>query len=228
MAVLRGKRRSFSALDPTFSREVPAARWAATGGRGLARKEKVPVFDQAGLGQTFAGQNLRQQAVIGGHIDPARGRADGQGSPVRTDSGIDHGHNHGAGGEGAGGLSEKVRSRTDIKDRAIVGKVEKFGRWVDGFYRALELAHIRIVDPEIRVESHEIAHLGTRLASGEPGGKQCQEEKGRPHGYLVPAEVCVESISSQNLGLPASSSSSERGSWDRKAKSLREFLWSTR
>ena len=79
---------------------------------------------------------------------------------------------------------EKVGGSTDIKDRAIVGKVEKFGGRVDGFHRSLELAHVGVVDPEIRVESHEVTHLGTRLASGEPRGKQGKEQKNACHGLF--------------------------------------------
>jgi len=52
------------------------------GGGRLARKEEVPVFDQAGLREALAGQNLGQQTVIGSHVNPACGRADGQGGPV--------------------------------------------------------------------------------------------------------------------------------------------------
>jgi len=154
------------------------------GGGGFPRQEEIPVFDEAGLAEAFAGQNLGQQAVIGGHIDPAGSRANRQSGPVRADPGIDHGHNHGAGGEGAGGLGEKVRSSTDIEDGAVVGKVEEFGCRIDSFYRTLELAHVGIIDPEIRIKSHEVAHPGTRLASNEPREKQGKEQENACHGLF--------------------------------------------
>jgi len=51
------------------------------GGGRFTGEEEVPIFDQAGLRETLAGENLGQQAVIGGHVDSAGSRADGQGGP---------------------------------------------------------------------------------------------------------------------------------------------------
>jgi len=62
-----------------------------------------------------------------------------------------------------------------------VGKIEEFGRRVDGFYRTLELAHVGVVDAEVGIESDEVAHLGTSLASGQPRGKQGKEQKNPWH-----------------------------------------------
>ena len=109
-----------------------------------------------------------------------------------------------------------------------MGKIKELGRRVDGLYGSFQLAYIRIVQTEVCVKGHQVRHLGGRLAADEPGGKQGEEQGNRAHDYLDSAEGWAESISSQNFGFPANSSSSERGSWERNAKSLREFLWRTR
>jgi len=196
-------------------------------GGGFPGQEEILILDEMGVGEAFPGEDLGEEAVVRGQVNPAGGRADGQGGAARADPWIHHGDDNGAGGQGAGGFGQQVGGGGDIEDGAVVGKVEQLGGGVDGFHRALELADIRVVDSEIGVKGDQVGHLEVRLASGQPGGKQGEEPKGGPHDYLD-SGGWEESISSQNFGLPASSSSSARGSWERKAKSLREFLWRTR
>ena len=101
-------------------------------------------------------------------------------------------------------------------------KIHYLAFWVNGFNGALELCHIGIARTEIREESHQVRHGTGRMASRKEWGKghENQEKVSGIHSFFK----SVELINSQNFGFSAKTSSSERGSWDRKAKSFREFL----
>jgi hypothetical protein len=141
-------------------------------------------------------------------------------------AGIDDSNDDGSRRKSVGGFCEQVGCGGDIEGGVGVGKIENFGGRGDCFDGSLELGHVRVTGTEVGKEGNQLRHRTGRLASGKERGKGKEQNKDSVHNYSFP--VSPDLISSQNFGFSARSSSSERGSWDRKAKSLREFLWRTR
>ena len=109
-----------------------------------------------------------------------------------------------------------------------MGKVHDFSGGGDRFDGALELGDVGIGRSKIGEKGDEVGHASRRLAPREDREKGKKKGEGKVHRLFLEEVELAALIKSQNFGFSARSSSSERGNWERKAKSLREFLWRTR